>query len=174
MKKLLLSFNLLLLVFCSVFAQKQYTYLKGQESPFNGEFAEPRYIGVDSITYVYYQNKAFVDPSYAAFLEGDGEFEEANGGYILIKCSPDGLTDTLKSFSETYLTGQYNRYDIKKYSDDGKLIRNSSVLELGYDTYIEEKGYVYDSEGRISKITTTKKSDRAVAVMVYEIGRAHV
>ena len=168
MKKLLLSLGLLLFVFGGVTAQKKYTYFKGQESPFNGEFNDPRYVDVDSITYVYYRNIAFVDPSYVEFLDVDGDFEEANGGYTLIKSSADGLIDTLKPFSEIYPTGMGRRYYVKKYSDEGKLVYSSSVMEYPSMTYKEEKEYLYDAEGRILEIATTKNYDEDAAVMVYD------
>ena len=82
MKKLFLSLGLLLFVFGGVTAQKKYTYFKGQDSPFNGElydswfpfnveFNEPRYKDVDSITYICYENKFFVDYLYAEGYLGE-------------------------------------------------------------------------------------------------------
>ena len=52
--KTLLLLALMYCMIANVYAQRQYTYLKGQESPFNGEFNEPRYIDVDSILFYYY------------------------------------------------------------------------------------------------------------------------
>ena len=168
MKKILLSLGLLLFVFGGMTAQGEYTYLKGQASPFNGEFNEPRYIDVDSITYVISENKIFVDPSSAEFLESTGDFVETNVGYTLIKSSYDGFVDTLNIFSETHLTGIGKRYHVKKYSDEGRLVYSSSVMEYPSMTDREEREYLYDVEGRILEIATTKNHDGAATVMVYD------
>ena len=167
-KQLLLTLGLLLLVFGGMTAQGEYTYLKGQASPFNGEFNEPRYINVDSITYVISENKIFVDPSSAEFLESTGDFVETNVGYTLIKSSYDGFVDTLNIFSETHLTGIGKRYHVKKYSDEGRLVYSSSVMEYPSMTDREEREYLYDVEGRILEIATTKNHDGAATVMVYD------
>ena len=168
MKKLFLYLGLFLFVPGSISAQEKYTYLKGQNSPFNGEFNEPRYIDVDSISYVYYANIAFVDPPLAKHLEDVGGFIEENGGYTLIKRSSDGLADTLKTFSETHPASQHNRYYIEKYSDDGKLVFSSSITEYSSFSDKDEKEYLYDSEGRILEIATRKNYEDGSEAMVYD------
>ena len=166
MKKLLLSLGLLLFVFGGATAQGKYSYLKEQKSPFNGEFNEPRYVDVDSISYVYYQNRAFAEHSSMGLLEAE-DFTEANGGYTLIKRSSDGLTDTLKRILYPHPEGVGITYT-KKYSDEGRLVYSSSIVDYSIMTDIEEKKYLYDAEGRISEITTTKNNDGAATVMVYD------
>ena len=170
MKKLVLSFGLFLLIFGSISAQGKYTYLKGQESPFNGEFNEPRYIGVDSISYEFYVNVHF---------ETIRELTLSEEGYTLIKCSSDGLVDTLKSWTET-IKNDLKREDeyIKKYSDDRKIINFSSknympnsitdMLSPGFLYYMEEKKYVYDTEGRILERSSIKNNNGAATVMTYD------
>ena len=159
MKKLLLYLGLFLFVSGSVSAQEKYTYLKGQNSPFNGEFNELRYIDVDSI-------------SYELHLYSDGYFEDFGGflgmdeGYTLIKRSSDGLTDTLQLFRPPYHSIGLVGRDVKKYSNDGKLVSSSSAIvyffpdETPIDRVMTE--YVYDTEGRISEITTIKNDDVTV------------
>jgi len=171
MKKILLSFGLLLFVSGGVFAQKEYTYLKGQMSVFNDKFNEPRYVDVDSISYVYYVDKHFVDviyPGGPSFEEME-DFIKVKEGHMLLKCSYEGLTDTLRYYEkgrsvDEAETGEY----IRRYSGDKKLVYSSSVTDHGYYTDIEEKGYTYDAEDRISKITTMRNHDGAAEVMVYD------
>ena len=166
MKKLLLSLGLLFFVLSGATAQGKYSYLKEQKSPFNGEFNEPCYVDVDSISYVYYQNRAFAEHSSMGLLEAE-DFTEANGGYTLIKRSSDGLTDTLKRILYPHPEGVGITYT-KKYSDEGRLVYSSSIVDYSIMTDIEEKKYLYDAEGRISEITTTKNNDGAATVMVYD------
>lgn len=165
MKKLLFSLGLLLFVFGGIFAQGKYSYLKEQKSPFNGEFNEPRYLDVDSISYVYY--RAFAEHSSVGLPDNAGDFTEADGGYTLIKRSSDGLTDTLKRILYPHPEGVDITY-IKKYSDEGKLVYSSSIIDYSIMLDKEEKEYLYDAEGRISEITTTKNNDGAATVMVYD------
>jgi hypothetical protein len=177
MKKLLLTFSLILLVFCSVFAQKQYTYLKGQESPFNGEFNEPRYIGVDSISYESYIKDS--EQTYSLYSEDIQELTLYKKGYTLIKSSSDGLVDTLRSFIKTLKNDSKREYEhIKQYSDDEKLIYFSSknyipysiidMLRPGFLYYMEEKKYIYDTEGRIFERISIKNHDGAATLMTYD------
>jgi|GEM_PF-2926025 len=167
MKQLLLSLGLLLFVYGGMNAQERYTYLEGQESPFNGEFNELRYIDVDSISYVFYENIAFMDASLTKFLEAVGGFIEEDGGYKLIKRSSDGLTDTIKSFPEVRPVG-IDVSNIKKYSDDGKLVYSSIITD--YTSYLDKKEteYLYDSEDRILEISTRKNYEYGSEAMVYD------
>ena len=163
MKKLLLSFGLLLFVSGSISAQKQYNYLKGQESPFNGEFNEPRYIDVDSISYSCETYSQLVLPEGSKKVQ----LEEA---YTLIKSSSDGLTDTLKYYyinSET-MKDAMDKY-VEKYSDDGKLVFSSWDMDISKPLYgMGERKYLYDTENRISEITTINNNDGAATVVVYD------
>ena len=169
MKKLVLSFCLLLSLTGYVSAQENYTYLKGQQSPFNGEFNEPRIVDVDSITYIYYENDIFVD--YILLDPPDVEeipgFTAASLHCILVKKSADGLSDTLYHYDspddekEEFKT-------IKKYTDEGKLVYSSfGAYYSDYQDEIENE-YVYDEMGRISEIRTTKNHDGGATVMVYD------
>ena len=163
MKKLVLSLGLLLFVSGSMSAQKQYTHLKGQESPFNGEFNESRYVDVDSISYSCETYSQLVLPEGSKKTQ----LEEV---YTLIKCSSDGLTDTLKYYyinSET-MKDAMDKY-VKKYSDDGKLVFSSWDMDMSKPLYsMGERKYLYDTENRISEVTTINNNDGAATVIVYD------
>ena len=162
--KTLLLLALMYCMIANVYAQRQYTYLKGQESPFNGEFNEPRYIDVDSILSYYYLTNAYPHPTSGSYLgEMIPGFTQDYEVFTLIKSSVDGLTDTLTSHLPRYSSAKIADY-VKKYSSDGKLISSS------WDEYsnIGERKYLYDAENRISEIITIKNSDGAATVMVYD------
>ncbi|MDL2306107.1 DUF6383 domain-containing protein [Bacteroides sp. OttesenSCG-928-D19] len=168
MKKLVLSFCLLLSLTGYISAQENYTYLKGQQSPFNGEFNEPRIVDVDSITYIYYENDIFVD----YILLDPPDVEEIPGftanlsDYILVKTSVDGLTDTLCYYDVYYGDEPYKL--VRKYANDEKLVYSSSTVYYSdYQDKIENE-YVYDEMGRILEIRTTKNHDGGATVMVYD------
>jgi len=165
-QKTILLIAVMYCMIANVYAQKQYTYLKGQESPFNGEFNEPRYVGVDSILYYYYLSDDYPSATSGSYI---GEiipgFVQHDEGCILIKSSSDGLTDTLKYHLPRYGFGKISEY-VKKYSEDGKLVSYSWDEQVFSD--MGEKKYTYDAEGRISEITTIKNNDGAATVMVYD------
>lgn len=162
MKKLVLLF--LLCISTSVaFAQKDYTYLKGQDSPFNGEFREPRYHNVDSIGYILYvddEMTGYDARTISSFPEIPGF--AAYESYMLVKRSLDNLTDTIKHYTQE--SGEKNMYEyVKKYSDDGKLIYSSSVLRTPDGM---QKFYTYDDKERISEIVTIKNNNGDATVIV--------
>ena len=165
-QKTILLIAVMYCMIANVYAQKQYTYLKGQESPFNGEFNEPRYVGVDSILYYYYLSDDYPSATSGSYI---GEiipgFVQHDEGCTLIKSSSDGLTDTLKYHLPRYGFGKISEY-VKKYSEDGKLVSYSWDEQVFSD--MGEKKYTYDAEGRISEITTIKNNDGAATVMVYD------
>ncbi len=158
MKKLLL-FSLTVLMFIDISAQKKYTYLQGQTSPFNGEFNEPRYKGVDSISYIYYEKKPITQTN----VDEIPELVPIISSYILVKNSADELSDTLR-----YNNGEgFDKY-IKKYSEDGKLVYSSSEVHDNNSIDIEKRKFVYDAEERISEISMIKNRNGDATVMVYD------
>ncbi|MDR2913909.1 MAG: DUF6383 domain-containing protein [Tannerella sp.] len=167
MKKLLLLFSSIVLVFINISAQKKYTYLQGQTSPFNGEFNELRYEGVDSISYIFYGNERFHTTSYKATLadESPGVYL-AISSYILVKNSTDGLSDTLRYYDESSEVEGFDEY-VKKYSDDGKLVFSSSTFpaQKNEDFDVEERKFVYDDE-RISQVITYRNRDGVKNVVI--------
>jgi len=163
MKKLILSFFLLLFLFCSISAQKKYTYLKGQYSHFNGEFNEPRYIDIDSISDVYYSSASYADPSIIIQTPAEAlsEFIPRRLKYTLIKKSSDGLTDSLKTYTiENSYLFQYTEC-IKKYSAERFLTYS---LNTNHTTIIDstQNKYEYDKEGRISGILKINSNGRTI------------
>lgn len=157
MKKILFCIFSIFTIY-SVSAQTDYKYLMGQESPFNGEFLEPRYHNIDSIETVYYIDNRMTGSASSSIYS----FEEIPGfftlrSYTLIKQSPDGLTDTLEHHSEDYHTGKpIISKSIKKYREDGTLIYTAPFNELPVGL---ETNYSYDTNNRIKEINTKEYYD---------------
>lgn len=158
--KLLLTFSLITFISSSLSAQQPYTYLKGQTSPFNGVFSEPRYTGVDSISYIRLVGNGFAEqPSSDEIMSSEKE------GYTLLKSSSDGLSDTLRYY-------EANTYDIKvfvkRYADDGTLVYDSSVVVYSGSPNLVVNEYRYDAENRISEISTIRNHYLDAEVLVYD------
>ena len=159
MKKILLYFCTLSLALSNVSAQKSYDYLKGQSSPFNGVFNEPRYVDVDSISYSKY--------TIGVLTYADEDNQPMQSAYTLIEQSPDKSVDTLKTFDTN--NGDLLTTSVKEYSENGKLLKDSTTnnhRDIYVGTYIEVNKYLYDSDGRISKIITYKSNAGALDVIV--------
>lgn len=154
MKKIILLFALLLSV-PTLFAQNNYTYLRGQNSPFYGEFCELRYQDVDSIASVFYWDEHIaVDGDLAFSYEMvDGYFSLES--YTLISQSPDRRVDTLKYYAKDAREGYVHtsRYAMQ-YADDGKL----TCISFSYPS-IAKREYRYDTQGRISSVVSYQTVD---------------
>jgi len=155
MKKQLFCILFLLVVF-SVSAQRNYAYLYGQDSPFNGVFLEPRYYNIDSIvyeTYGYYSvtsSEGFREK--LANINEIRSFEEPPSGYnhyfksyTLLSKNNDGLVDTLRTYAPEHAGESYAWQSVKKYTVDDQLIY---VCESN-QSYTNEVTYTYDLKGRI-------------------------
>lgn len=152
----------------SVSAQNNYKYYLEQETPFQGEYLEPRYHDVDSIVKESYFYLSF-SPSdnYGkrfADISQNYSFEEPPSGYnyyfkfyTLLSKNDDGLVDTLRNYVSERPGEQSGLPVIKKYTADDQLIYVGKV-DQNFTSY--EAVYAYDSQGRISKKEQT--------IVVYE------
>lgn len=155
MRKILLCTLPLFATLFIASAQVDHTYLRGQRSPFSGDFSEPRYQNVDSMETVHYVDNRMTgeaNPSTYSFEEIPGFFTLRS--YTLIKQSPDGLVDTFEYLSRNHTNELFVRQNIKKYSTDGKLIYTAPFADLttapaGF--FMAESQYVYDTNGRIQE-----------------------